>query len=162
LNGTEREVRGTVQQRDGAYRVALESSGEPEQSVLPPLTLMPGAAVSYLVRRLAAGSETFPVLMFGAEAAGAVFLIDVKREAAGPAEATPPSQRHVAVPGSRHWPITMAVSRAGQQDSKPLLSLRGRLFDSGVLDRLVADAGPLTVAAHLQGLHMHDVPTCPK
>lgn len=162
LNGTEREVRGTVQRHDGAYRVALETSGEPEQSVLPSLTLMPVAAVSYLVRRLAAGSDAFPVLMFGAEAAGAVFLIDVKREAAESPEATPPSQRHVAVPGTRSWPVTLAFSRAGQQDSKPLLSLRGRLFDSGVLDRLVADAGPLTVAAHLQGLHMHDVPTCPK
>lgn len=162
VNGTEREVRGTVQRNAGAYRVEVETSGEPEQSTLPPLTLMPVAAVSYLVRRLVAGSEAFPVLMFGAEAAGGAFLIDVKREATGTSEAAPPSQRLVTAPGTQSWPLTMAVTRAGQRDGKPLLSLRGRIFDSGVLDRLVVDAGALTVAAHLQGLQMHETPACPK
>jgi len=140
----------------------VEGAGDPEQAILPSLTLMPVATVSYLVQRLMEGSETFPVLMFGAEAAGAVFLIDVKRAAAGSPEATPPSQRFVTVPGTQSWPLTMAIARAGQPDSKPLLSLRGRIFDSGILNTLVVDAGGFTVAAHLQGLQMHEAPNCPK
>jgi hypothetical protein len=41
------------------------------------------------------------------------------------------------------------------------VTLRGRLFDSGVIDGLVADAGVVTVAAHLRDLRMHEVPACP-
>jgi hypothetical protein len=162
VNGTEREVRGTAQRDAGAYRMEMEGAGDPEQAILPSLTLMPVTTVSYLVQRLMAGSEAFPVLMFGAEAAGAVFLIDVKRAATGTPDATPPSQRAVTVPGTKSWPLTMAIARAGQPDSKPLLSLRGRIFDSGVLNALVVDAGGFTVAAHLQGLQMHETPNCPK
>lgn len=162
VNGTQREVRGTVQKNAGGYRAEVETSGEPQQSILPPLTQMPVAAVGYLVQRLMAGSEAFPLLMLGAEVEGAAFLIDVKRAATGTSEATPPSQRRVTVPATRSWPLTMAITRAGKPDSKPLLSLRGRIFDSGVLDGLIVDAGVVTVAAHLQGLNMHERPSCPR
>jgi hypothetical protein len=77
------------------------------------------------------------------------------------AERTPPSQRRVEVPGTRSWPFALAVTRAGTGDGKPLVTLRGRLFDSGIIDGLVADAGVVTVAAYLRDLRMHEVPACP-
>jgi hypothetical protein len=162
VNGSERDVRGTVQRDGGAYRVEAMMPDGPEQSILPALTLMPVAAVDYAVRRLIAGSEAFPVLMLSAEAEGAAFRVDVKKAAAGSREASPPSQRHVTVPGKQSWPLTMVVGRAGQPNGKSLLSLRGRIFDSGVLDGLVVDAGVVTVAAYLQGLQMHAAPNCPR
>jgi len=55
VNGTEREVRGTVQRNAGGYRVEVWTLDGPEQSILSPLTLMPVAAVSYLVRRRRGG-----------------------------------------------------------------------------------------------------------
>lgn len=161
VNGSRREVQGTVQRKPGAWRVEMLMPDGPEQSILPPLTAMPVAAVDYLVRRLIAGGETFPVLVLVPEAEGAAFLVDVKRTAAA-AEATPPSQRQVTVPGTQSWPLTMAVSRAGQRDGKPILSVRTRVFDSGIMDGFVVDAGVVTVAAYLQDLKMGKAPTCPK
>jgi EipB-like len=158
VNGREREVRGTARRSEGPYRVEVATPDGPEQSILPPLTLMPVATLNYLVRRLMAGSDSFPVLMFGAEAAGVAYLVDVKRSDA--AQATPPSQRRVKVPGGQSWPLTMTIARTGQGDSKPLLSLRGRIFDSGVLDGLIVDAGVVTVAARLRDLQMREAPTC--
>ncbi|MGD9879536.1 MAG: DUF1849 family protein [Reyranella sp.] len=162
VNGSEREVRGTVQRNAGTYRVEVETPGDAEQSTLPSQTLMPVAAMGYLVRRLLARSEVFPVLMFGAEAEGAAFLIEVKRTPTGTPDTTPPSQRHVQAPGTQSWSLSMAITRAGRPDGKPLLSLRGRVFDSGVFNALVVDAGAFTVAAHLQGLQMHGMPNCPR
>ena len=161
LNGTEREVRGTVERKDGAWQVDRTTPDGPQQSPLPSLTLMPVAAVDWLLRRLAGGSESFPLLLFVPEADGGAFLLDVKRATAGAADATPPSQRRVEVPGTRSWPFALAVTRAGAGDGKPLVTLRGRLFDSGVIDGLVADAGVVTVAAYLRDLRMHEAPACP-
>jgi len=160
VNGSEREVRSSVRRSEGVYRVEMVTPDGPEQSTLPSLTLMPVAAWSYLVGRLMAGSDSFPVLMYGAEAAGAAFLVDIKRSANGTAEATPPSQRRVDVPGRQSWPLTMTIARAGREDNKPLLSLRGRISDSGVLDGLIVDAGVVTVAARLQDLQMREAPNC--
>ncbi|MPZ31103.1 MAG: DUF1849 family protein [Rhodospirillales bacterium] len=161
VNGAEREVRGTVERKEGAWRVDRTTPDGREQSVLPSLTLMPVAAVDYLLRRLGRQSESFPLLLFVPEAQGDAFLLDVKWSTAATAEATPPSQRRVEVPGTRSWPFTMAVTRVGQRDEKPLLALRGRLFDSGVLGGLIVDAGVVTVAAHLRDLQMRDAPSCP-
>jgi hypothetical protein len=41
VNGTEREVCGTVQRNAGGYRVEVRTLDGPEQSILSPLTLMP-------------------------------------------------------------------------------------------------------------------------
>lgn len=162
VNGSEREVRGTAQRKPGGYRVDLVMADGPEQSILPPLTQMPVAAVDYLVRRLIAGSEAFPVLLLGAEAEGAAFLVDVKTAPAGTPEASPPAQRYVKIPGAQSWPFVMGISRAGQRDNKPILTLRGRIFDSGIMDGLVVDAGVVTVAAYLRTLEMREAPNCPK
>jgi hypothetical protein len=85
----------------------------------------------------------------------------VKRAAAGAADARPPSQRRVDVPAGQSWPFSLAVTRAGRTDAKPIVTLRGRLYDSGVMDGVVADAGVITVAAHLRDLQMHEAPACP-
>jgi hypothetical protein len=160
LNGAEREVQGTAEKEAGAWRVDRTTPDGPQQTILPSFTLMPVTAVDYLVRRLARGSESFPVLLFVAEAEGGAFRLDVKRATTGAADTTPPSQRRVEVPGTRSWPFSMAVTRAGQPDAKPIVTLRGRLFDSGVMDGVVADAGVVTVAAHLRDLQMREAPTC--
>jgi hypothetical protein len=154
-------VRGTVEKKDGAWQVDRTTPDGPQPSVLPSLTHMPVAAVDWLLRRLAAGSESFPLLVFVPEAEGGAFLLDVKRAAAGAADTTPPSQRRVEVPARQSWPFSMAVTRAGRTDAKPIVTLRGRLHDSGVMDGLVADAGVITVAAHLRDLQMREAPTCP-
>ncbi|MBX9701021.1 MAG: DUF1849 family protein [Acetobacteraceae bacterium] len=161
LNGTEREMRGTAEREAGTWRVDRTTPDGPQQSILPSFTLMPVTAVDYLVRRLARGSESFPLLLFVAEADGGAFRLDVKRVTTGAADTTPPSQRRVEVPATRSWPFSMIVTRAGQPDAKPIVTLRGRLFDSGVMDGVVADAGVVTVAAHLRDLQMREAPTCP-
>jgi hypothetical protein len=161
LNGAEREVRGTVEKKDGAWQVDRTTPDGPQPSVLPSLTHMPVAAVDWLLRRLAAGSESFPLLVFVPEAEGGAFLLYVKRAAAGAPDTTPPSQRRVEVPAKQSWPFSMAVTRAGRTDAKPIVTLRGRLHDSGVMDGLVADAGVITVAAHLRDLQMREAPACP-
>jgi len=167
INGSESEVRGTAHRDNGvgddsAWKVEVATPNGTDRSTLPPLTLMPVAAVNYAIKRLAKGSESFPVLLFGAEAAGAAFLIDVKRTSNGARDPTPPSQQAVDVAGAQSWPVTLSVTRAGQPDGKPILSLRLRLFDTGILDRVVVDAGPITVAAHLQALQMREPPNCPR
>jgi hypothetical protein len=163
LNGAEREVRGTAERKDGAWQIDRTTPDGPQHLTLPSLTLMPVAAVDWLLRRLAHGSDAFPLLLFVPEAEGGAFLLDVKRAAAGAADVTPPSQRRVEVPGTRSWPFALAVTRAAQDtaNGKPLVTLRGRLFDSGVIDGLVADVGVVAVAAHLRDLQMHDAPHCP-
>lgn len=166
VNGAEREVKGTAERKDGAWQVDRTTPEGPQQLALPSLTQMPVPAVDWLLRRLAHGSESFPLLLFVPEAEGGAFLLDVKRAATGAADATPPSQRRVEVPGTRSWPFAIAVTRAGTDkgtgNGKPLVTLRGRLFDSGVIDGLVADVGVVAVAAHLRDLQMHGAPNCPK
>ena len=166
LNGAEREVRGTAERKDGTWQVDRTTPDGPQPSVLPSFTLMPVTAVDYIVRRLAKGSEEFPLLLFVPEAEGGAFRLDVKRAAAGAADTTPPSQRRVEVPAKQSWPFSVAVTRAGPTDAngkppKPIVTLRGRLHDSGVMDGLVADAGVITVAAHLRDLQMREAPACP-
>jgi len=161
LNGTRREVQGNAEREHGAWRVDRTTPDGPQPSVLPSFTLMPVAAVDYLVKRLARGGEPFPLLLFVPEAEGRAFRLDAKRATTGGADTPPPSQRRVEVPAKQSWPFSMAVTRAGQSNDKPIVTFRGRLYDSGVMDGLVADAGVITVAAHLRELQMHEPPTCP-
>jgi hypothetical protein len=161
LNGADREVRGTVEKKHGAWQVDRTTPDGPQPSVLPSFSHMPVAAVDWLLRRLAAGSEQFPLLVFVPEAEGGAFLLDAKRAAAGAADKTPPSQRRVEVPARRSWPFSLAVTRAGRSEEKPIVTFRGRLYESGVMDGLVADAGVITVAAHLRELQMREPPACP-
>lgn len=161
LNGAEREVRGTVERKDGVWQVERTTPDGPQPSVLPSLTRMPVAAVDWLLRRLAGGSDQLAMLAFVPEADGGAFLLDVKRTTTGAADTTPPSQRRVEVPGTRSWPFSMAVTRAGRPDARPIVTFRGRLYESGVMEGLVADAGVITVAAHLRDLQMRQAPTCP-
>lgn len=162
LNGVERTTSGKVARRDSELVVEMAMPDGPETAVLPALTLMPVAAVSYLVKRLALGATpSFPLLMFGAEGTGAAFLLDVKELDPGAFQTVPPALKRVDVPSPRSWPLLATVTRAGQSDDKALLSLKARIFASGVLDRLTIDAGPVTVAAYLQALEMHPIPTCP-
>lgn len=162
MNGIERETSGRVARTDGDLRVEMITPDGPETAVLPPMTLMPVAAFSYLLRRLTVGgSPSFPLLMFGAEGTGGAFLLDVKELDGGAFQTVPPALKRVDVPSPRSWPLLATVTRAGQKDDKPLLSLKALIFGSGVLDRLTIDAGPVTVAAYLQALEMHTIPTCP-
>jgi hypothetical protein len=167
LNGADREVQGKAEREHGAWRVDRITPDGPQPSVLPSFTHMPVAAVDWLVRRLAAGSEQFPLLVFVPEAEGGAFLLDAKRAVAGAADKSPPSQRRVEVPAGKSWPFSLAVTRAGRTDAKPphakpIVTLRGRLYDSGVMDGVVADAGVITVAAHLRDLQMRESPACSK
>ena len=159
-NGVERETSGKVRRRDGAIHVELVTPDGPERSVLPSFTLMPVAMVSSLIRRLKTGTLPDPLLMFGAEATAAAFQIHSRELGSEGLQARPPALKRVDVPAERSWPIFLTVTRAGQPDANPVLSLRARVFDSGVLDQLTIDAGIVTVTAYLQALQMHRPPTC--
>ena len=51
-------------------------------------------------------------------------------------------------------PLLEKVAEAG----KPLMTVRLQVYDTGVLDRVVIDAGIVTVAAYLHSLQMADAP----
>jgi len=159
LNGAERETHGEVQRLDGETRVEIVTPDGSEQLHLPPQTLMPIAAVGQVVDRLGAGAASFPVLMFGAEATGAAFQLDVKKLDADVLPALPPALKPAPAPAGHSWPVLITATRPGQP-AQTLLSVRARIFSSGILERLVVDAGPVTVAAYLQSLEMHPVPAC--
>jgi hypothetical protein len=161
-NGAERDTRGKVRRIDGETSIDIVSPDGSQHLVLPPPTLMPVAAVSHLVDRLhAVGAASFPAFMFGAEATGDAFLIDVRELDRDALQAAPPALKPVAVPATRSWAVLMTFTRPRQQDEKPLLSVRARVFNSGVLDRLTVDAGVATVTADLLALEMHEPPVCP-
>ena len=52
----------------------------------------------------------------------------------------------------------MTVTRADAEAGKPLMTVRLQVYDTGVLDRVVIDAGIVTVAAYLHSLQMADAP----
>jgi hypothetical protein len=160
LNGAERETHGEVRRLDGETRVEIVTPDGSERLVLPPQTLLPIAAVDQVVDRLGAGAASFPVLMFGAEATGAAFRLAVRQLDPDTLPTVPPSQKPVTVPAGRAWPVLVTVTRPSEPDKNPLLTVRARILSSGVLERLVVDAGPVTVAAYLQSLEMHPVPAC--
>jgi hypothetical protein len=157
-NGVERKSSGEVERLDGETRVAIVTPDGLERQVLPLETLMPIAAIGQAVDHLDAGDTSFSLLMFAAEATSAAFQLDVKLLGAGTLPAVPPALQPVPVPPGRSWPIQITVTGLGQQARKPLLSIRARIFSSGVLERMVVEAGPVTMTAYLQSLQMHSVP----
>jgi len=161
-NGVERKTRGSVRREGDAIRATVETPDGTDDSTLPPSTLMPVAAVDSLVEALAAGKTAFPLVMFAAEGSGEAFRFDVRSIPAEALPSTPPAETKVAVPSARSWAVAMAVTRAGAADQKPLMTVRLQVFESGVLDRLVIDAGVVTVAAYLQTLQMAEMPECPR
>jgi hypothetical protein len=160
-NGAERDTHGEVQRTDGETRAEIVSPDGPAQLILPSPTLMPIAAVNNLIERLQGKAASFPTLMFGAEVMGDAFLIDMKELDPDALRMAPPALKSVAVPTTRFWPVLMTFTRARPKDQKPLFSVRAKVFDTGVLDRLTIDAGIVTVTADLQALEMHKPPACP-
>ena len=160
LNGAERQTRGNVRRDGDTIRATIETPDGTDESTLPPSTLMPLAAVGRLLEQLAAAQSSFPFVMFAAEG-GEAFRFDAKLIGPAALPSTPPSEKSVVVPSTRSWPVAMAVTRAAAEDLKPLLSVRAQVFESGVLDRLVIDAGVVTVTAYLQDLRMSEMPDCP-
>lgn len=162
-NGSEREFKGRVQRQGGELRAEIvQSGGPPNQFVLPPPTLMPVAAIDHLIERLQAKAANFPALMFDAEVMGDAFLIEVTEQERSQLRAGRPADKSMAALPARSWPVFMTFTRGRQQDSRPLFSVAGQVFDNGVLDRLTVETGLVTVTADLQALEMRPVPTCPR
>jgi hypothetical protein len=159
-NGVERTTDGEVERVDGETRVRIATPDGPERRVLPPKTLMPVAALGHIVSQLEAGTTSFHFLMFDAEATNAAFQLDVTQLETDDLPAVPPALKPVPAPPGRSWPVRITVRGVGKQPQKTLLSVRARLFSSGVLERMVVEAGPVTMAAYLQSLEMHSA-RCP-
>jgi len=159
-NGAERATHGEVDQLGGETRVEVVTPDGTERQVLPLQTLMPIAAIGRAVDHLDAGATSFALLMFAGEATSAAFRLDVKQIGADALPAVPPALKPVPAPPGRSWPVQIAVTGLDQQPQKLLLSIRARIFSSGVLERVVVEAGPVTMTAYLQSLQMHPV-QCP-
>ena len=165
-NGVQREVKGRVQRQGGQkgseMRAEIVTAGSPpNQFALPPLALMPTAAIGHMIERLAAGAASFPALMFDAEVIGNVFLVEATEQNRASIRGARPADRPVTQPSGKSWPVFLNFSRAGQ-DQKPLFSVTALVFDNGVLDRLTVETGLLTVTADLASLEMHKAPVCPR
>lgn len=160
-NGARRESQGKVARTEGDTRAEIVSAGSPAQRSLPLSTLMPVAAMSHLVERLRAKPGAFPTFIYGAEAMGEAFRVDVKSLDPAALRPAPRTARLVTVPAGQFWPVLMTFTRGDQQGQKPLFSLSAKIFESGVLDRVTVDAGIVTLAADLQALEMHKEPACP-
>ncbi len=160
-NGDQSDTSGKVLWADGEFHADIESSKGPAHIVLPSPTLMPVATVGYLVDRLQAKVAAFPAFMFSAEAMGDTFRIDVKELGQKALKPPPPVVKPVVVPATQFWPVSMAFTRLGQDTKDPLFSMRAKLYNTGVLDRMTVDAGIVSVMADLQTLEMHETPNCP-
>lgn len=161
-NGDVRRTRGRVQRTNGETRAEIVSPAGPAERILPPPTLMPVAALGHLIDRLNARVAAASTLLFAAEAMGETYQVEVTEIDPGTLRAAPPAMKPVAVPASHFWPLLMTFAPARDQARKPLFSVRAKLFDTGVLDRLTVDAGIATVSADLQALEMHATPACPR
>ncbi|CAN5861545.1 hypothetical protein BH11PSE3_BH11PSE3_05890 [soil metagenome] len=162
-NGSERETKGKVQRQGGELRAEIVQPGSPPNLfVLPPPTLMPIAAVNHLIERLQAKATSFPALMFDAEIAGDVFLIDVGEQDEAHVRAARRADKPVTMPSVKSWPVFMTFTRGRQQDQRPLFTVAAVAFDNGVLDRFTVDTGLVTVTADLQALEMRPPPNCPR
>ncbi len=158
-NGDARETRGTVRRSGKEVRAEIVSPQGPVQFGLPSSTLMPVAAVDYLIDRLRAGVEAFPALTFDAEVIGDAFLVDVSLLDPGVLR---PRRSSVHVQAGHSWPVFMKFTRGRFQNQAPLFAVSAQVFDTGVLDRLTVDTGLVSVTADLQALQMHPAPTCPR
>jgi hypothetical protein len=161
-NGAERETRGRVERSGKEMRAEIVSPAGPSQFMLPPLTLLPIAAINHLIDRLGAKATSFPALTFDAEVVGDAFLVDVTELTDDDIRPPPPSERPVILPRTKAWPVFMSFTRGRQQNQKPLFSVKGIVFANGVLDRLTVDTGLVQVAADLQELKLGTAPVCPR
>lgn len=160
-NGAEHDTSGKVRRSDGETLAEIQSSNGLERLTLPPPTLMPVAGIDHLITALLGREAGMPTPVFGAEGPGGAYLVDVKELGPDSLRPLPPAIKPVTIPAKMSWSIAMTFSRPHEQDQKPLFSLRGRIFDTGVLDRLTVDAGPVIVTADLEALEMHKAPACP-
>ena len=162
-NGNQRETRGRIQKGASDARAEISyAEGPPSQFTLPSSTLMPVAAIEYLVERLEAKATSFPALMFDAEVIGDAFLIDVTELGLDRLRGARPADKAVTLPTGRSWAAFMSFTRGRQQMQKPLFSVTTQVYENGVLDRLTVETGLVTVTADLQALEMRPTPTCPK
>jgi EipB-like len=160
-NGEERTTKGKVERGKGGLRADIGSADNPSRFVLPLQTLMPVAAIGHLVDRLRAKATAFPALAFDAEIFSDSFLVDVAELDPGTLRPDPAAGKPIVVPAGSSWPVSMTFTRGREQDQKPLFSVSARVYDNGVLDRLIVDTGLLKVSADLQKLEMHKTPACP-
>ncbi|MDP1838787.1 MAG: DUF1849 family protein [Reyranella sp.] len=166
-NGTTRDVKGKIQRQGGEKGGELKAdivfgTNPPAQFVLPPPTLLPMAAISHLIERLAAKAASFPALMFDPEVIGDVFLVEVTEQDRATLRGARPADKPVTLPPGKSWPVFMNFSRGRNQDTKPIFSVTALVFDNGVLDRLTVETGLLSVTADLASLEMRKAPVCPR
>jgi hypothetical protein len=161
-NGVEHFTDGTVRRADGQLRTELSTRDGATHVVLPPPTLMPVTAINLLIRRLLGGQRSLQNPVFGAESTGEAFSLDVTELNRDSIRPLPPTIKPVPAPAPKFWSISVIGKRAAEKAPKPLFSLRARIFESGVLDRLTIDAGMATVTADIEALEMHKAPDCSK
>lgn len=159
-NGSQREVHGRVQHEGKEVHAEITGPNGRQQLILPGLTMMPVAAINYMIAKLREGVDAFPAMTFDAEVVGDAFLVDVEQLEAGSIRHRSPADPKIDVPG-KAYPVHMAFTRGNRQDQKPLFALSLLVHDSGVLDRLTVDTGLVTVTADLQSLKMYDPAACP-
>jgi hypothetical protein len=162
-NGAERETKGRVVRQSSETRAEiLAPESPPQQFALPVVTMMPVEAMGHLVERLASGAASFPAITFDAEVIGDAFLVDVTELDPGAIRAARPSDKPVAVPAAKSWPVFMSFTRGRRQDQRPLFTVNALVFDSGVLDRLTVETGLVSVTADLLSLKMLPKADCPR
>ncbi|WP_289297059.1 DUF1849 family protein [uncultured Reyranella sp.] len=162
-NGNTRETKGRVQKDGGELRTEIVQPGVPPfQFSLPNATLLPVAAIDHLIERLRANATAFPALTFDPEVVGDVFLVDVTQLGDDRLRPARPSDKPVALPKGKSWPLVMSFTRGRQQAQRPMFSVTAQVFENGVLDRLTVDTGLVTVTADLQTLEMRPAPNCPR
>jgi hypothetical protein len=161
-NGSERETKGRVQRSGKEVRADIVSPAGTTQAVLPSATLLPIAAINHLIERLDARAAAFPAIAFDAEVAGDAFLVDVTELKDNDIRGPRASERPIALPKTKAWPVFMSFTRGRQQDQKPLFTVKAVIFANGVLDRLTVDTGIVQVTADLQELKLGTAPVCPR
>jgi len=162
-NGSQRDMKGRVQRRSGEMRAEIHpGEGPPQQFILPPPTMLPVAALDYLIDRLRAKAASFPALMFDGEVISDAFLVDVTEQDRASLRAGRPADRPVSVPAGQSWPTFLSFTRGRQQDQRPLFTVQALVYDNGVVDRLTVETGLVSVTADLKSLEMRPVPVCPR
>lgn len=162
-NGNTRDFRGRVQRSGGELRAEIAyPEGPPILFTVPAMTLMPVAAIDYLIDRLRAKAAAFPALMFDGEVINDVFLVDVTELEDGRLRGPRPADKPVTLPKGQSWPVFLTFTRGRQQAQRPLFSVIAQVFENGVLDRLTVETGLVTVTADLQSLEMRAAPNCPR
>jgi len=151
------DTRGKVQRKDKATSVEISSAGERRTVGLPAATLLPVAALNRLIERLRAGAASASLLIFAGETSEA-YQIDVEK-LTKPVRAAPHID-NAPQPSKNYWPVRLVFRRTDQPRAKPLFSMSGNVFETGILDRLTIDASGFTVAADLQSLEMRAPVAC--